>query len=156
MEDLGGIRPAKSSSKINLPPEPEELETYHIKEEADEHSISQGGVQFPGMDFPVIRVIVKSEDNEDEPLSSQHHHIQREKRRSQADSLIKPLSDHDDTTSHSPETDDEHAKKYEAELSLTNERQRQLPNGRIFPEASSCVPQSRRSWLTPLGTRTTL
>ncbi|XP_061885121.1 zinc finger protein 3-like isoform X1 [Entelurus aequoreus] len=89
----------------------------HIKVEIDKHSISQ---------FPVIGVIVKSEvdevkgeseeKREVEPLSSsstQHMTTEADGDHcggSQAGKLLAPLSDSDDTTSHSPDTDDEDSK----------------------------------------------
>nr|XP_057944516.1 oocyte zinc finger protein XlCOF22-like isoform X2 [Doryrhamphus excisus] len=81
--------------------EHKEAQPAHIKEEEEEHGISQKGEQLEGpeeadiTDFPLNRVIVKSEDEEAEGGS-------------QADSLFAPLSDSDDTAS--PDTDDEDSK----------------------------------------------
>nr|XP_057944520.1 zinc finger protein 394-like [Doryrhamphus excisus] len=98
----------------------------YIKEEEEEHSINQEeGQEVADISkFPVICVIVKSEDDEDKghgsridycqhkekeeaehPSSSSSRHLTTE-----ADSLLAPLSDSDDTASHSPETDEEDSK----------------------------------------------
>ncbi|XP_061926564.1 zinc finger protein 771-like isoform X2 [Entelurus aequoreus] len=107
--------------------EEEDSLTPHIKEEEEEHSISQKGEQIEGlMEFPVIGVPVKSEDDEvkgeseekkeaEPPSSSSTQHMTTEADGdhcggSQADKLLAPLSDSEDTTSHSPDTDDEDSK----------------------------------------------
>ncbi|XP_054623163.1 zinc finger and SCAN domain-containing protein 2-like isoform X1 [Dunckerocampus dactyliophorus] len=100
----------------------EEPEPPHIKEEEEDHSISQEGEHLEVLEeFPVIGVTVKSEDDEGEseeerevepPSSSSTQHMTTEADGdhcggSQAHNLLAPLSDSDDTTSHSPDTDDE-------------------------------------------------
>ncbi|XP_054626353.1 zinc finger protein 2-like isoform X2 [Dunckerocampus dactyliophorus] len=96
----------------------------YFKEEEEEHSISQEGEQLEA--FPVIGVPLKSEDDEDKgeseekkevepPSSNSSLHMTTEADGdhcggSQADNLLAPLSDSDDTTSHSPDTDDEDSK----------------------------------------------
>ncbi|XP_061842836.1 uncharacterized protein [Nerophis lumbriciformis] len=100
----------------------------HIKEEEEEHSISQQGEHVEGLEevdvtkMPVTGVPVKSEDDEvkgereaEPPSSSSTQHMTTEADGdhcggSQADKLLAPLSDSEDTTSHSPDTDDEHSK----------------------------------------------
>ncbi|XP_061820815.1 uncharacterized protein [Nerophis lumbriciformis] len=104
----------------------------HIKEEEEEHSISQEGEHLEGLEevdvtkMPVTGVPVKSEDDEvkgeseekreaEPPSSSSTQHMTTEADGdhcggSQADKLLAPLSDSEDTTSHSPDTDDEHSK----------------------------------------------
>ncbi|XP_061890530.1 zinc finger protein 260-like [Entelurus aequoreus] len=93
--------------------------TSHFKEEEEEHSISQEWLE-------EFHVIVKSEDDEvkgeseekreaEPPSSSSTQHMTTEADGdhcggSQADKLLAPLSDSEDTTSHSPDTDDEHSK----------------------------------------------
>ncbi|XP_061925613.1 zinc finger protein 771-like isoform X8 [Entelurus aequoreus] len=101
--------------------------TPHIKKEEEEHSISQEGEHLEGLEeFPVTGVPVKSEDDEvkgeseekreaEPPSSSSTQHMTTEADGdhcggSQADKLLAPLSDSEDTTSHSPDTDDEHSK----------------------------------------------
>nr|XP_057931575.1 zinc finger protein 568-like [Doryrhamphus excisus] len=101
-----------------------EHQSPHIKEEEEDHSISQEGEHLEELEeFLVIRVPVKSEDDEDEghsqemreaepPCSSSAHHMTAEVdgdhcSRPQADNTLGPLSDSDDTTSHSPNTDDD-------------------------------------------------
>ncbi|XP_061747336.1 gastrula zinc finger protein XlCGF48.2-like [Nerophis ophidion] len=104
--------------------EEEDSLTPHIKEEQEEHSISQEGDQFEGLvEFPVTGVLVKSEDDEvkgeseekreaEPPSSSSTQHMTTEADGdhcggSQADKLLAPLSDSEDTTSHSPDTDED-------------------------------------------------
>ncbi|XP_061770624.1 sarcoplasmic reticulum histidine-rich calcium-binding protein-like isoform X2 [Nerophis ophidion] len=104
----------------------------HIKEEEEEHSISQQGEHLEGLEevdvtkMPVTGVPVKSEDDEvkgeseergggEPPSSSSTQHMTTEADGdhcggSQADKLLAPLSDSEDTTSHSPDTDDEDSK----------------------------------------------
>ncbi|XP_061889299.1 uncharacterized protein LOC133639731 isoform X10 [Entelurus aequoreus] len=101
--------------------------TPHIKKEEEEHSISQEGDHLEGLvEFPVTGVPVKSEDDEvkgeseekreaEPPSSSSTQHMTTEADGdhcggSQADKMLAPLSDSEDTTSHSPDTDDEHSK----------------------------------------------
>ncbi|XP_061774528.1 oocyte zinc finger protein XlCOF6.1-like isoform X1 [Nerophis ophidion] len=84
-----------SAAEQELPPLP------HIKEEEEECCISEQGENREGLEErPWIRVVVKSEDDE-EAVDEDHCG------RSQADSLLAPLSD---TMSHSPDTDDEDSK----------------------------------------------
>ncbi|XP_061746717.1 oocyte zinc finger protein XlCOF22-like isoform X4 [Nerophis ophidion] len=118
-----------SSLTQTLPCKKEEEDslTPHIKEEEEEHSISQEGNHLEGLvEFPVTGVPVKSEDDEvkgeseerggaEPPSSSSTQHMTTEADRdhcggSQADKLLAPLSDSEDTTSHSPDTDDEDSK----------------------------------------------
>ncbi|XP_061746170.1 zinc finger protein 227-like [Nerophis ophidion] len=108
--------------------EEEAHQPLYIKEEEEEHSIGQEGEQLERLEeFPVIDVIVKSEDDEvkgeseekkeAEPSSSsstQHMTTAADGDHcggSQADKLLAPLSDSEDTTSHSPDTDDEDSKE---------------------------------------------
>ncbi|XP_061749044.1 gastrula zinc finger protein XlCGF48.2-like isoform X1 [Nerophis ophidion] len=93
--------------------------TPHFKEEEEEHSISQEWLE-------KFHLIVKSEDDEvkgeseergggEPPSSSSTQHMTTEADGdhcggSQADKLLAPLSDSEDTTSHSPDTDDEDSK----------------------------------------------
>ncbi|XP_061924250.1 uncharacterized protein LOC133663640 isoform X2 [Entelurus aequoreus] len=106
--------------------EVEELHRPHIKEEEKEYSNSQNGEHLEGMEvdiskIPLNGVIVKIEDDEvksesekrevEPPSSSSTQHMTTEDDGdhcggSQADKLLAPLSDSDDMTSHSPETDD--------------------------------------------------
>ncbi|XP_061746727.1 oocyte zinc finger protein XlCOF22-like isoform X4 [Nerophis ophidion] len=118
-----------SSSTQTLPCKKEEEDslTPHIKEEAMEHLIRQEGDHLEGLvEFPVTGVPVKSEDYEvqgeseergggEPPSSSSTQHMTTEADGdhcggSQADKLLAPLSDSEDTTSHSPDTDDEDSK----------------------------------------------
>ncbi|XP_061925337.1 golgin subfamily A member 6-like protein 26 isoform X6 [Entelurus aequoreus] len=118
-----------SSLTQTLPCKKEEEDSLrpHIKEEEDEHNIGQEGEHIEGpVAFPVIGVPVKSEDDEvkgeseekreAEPQSSsstQHMTTEADGDHcggSQADKLLAPLSDSEDTTSHSPDTDDEDSK----------------------------------------------
>ncbi|XP_061908923.1 oocyte zinc finger protein XlCOF22-like isoform X3 [Entelurus aequoreus] len=102
---------------------PEQQESS-IRMEEEEHSIRQEGQQLECLEeSPVIGVIVKSEDDEvkseseekreaEPPGSSSTQHMTTEADGdhcggSQADKILAPLSDSDDTTSHSPDTDDE-------------------------------------------------
>ncbi|XP_061737392.1 uncharacterized protein LOC133539232 [Nerophis ophidion] len=119
---------------LSLPIKEEEEDplTPHIKEEEEEHSISQQGEHLEGLEevdvpkMPVTGVPVKSEDDEvkgeseergggEPPSSSSTQHMTTEADGdhcggSQADKLLAPLSDSEDTTSHSPDTDDEDSK----------------------------------------------
>ncbi|XP_072770491.1 uncharacterized protein [Nerophis lumbriciformis] len=116
-----------SSLTQTLPCKKEEEDslTPHTKEE--EHSISQEGDHLEGLvEFPVTGVPVKSEDDEvkgeseekreaEPPSSSSTQHMTTEADGdhcggSQADKILAPLSDSEDTTSHSPYTDDEDSK----------------------------------------------
>ncbi|XP_072772206.1 uncharacterized protein [Nerophis lumbriciformis] len=112
--------------------EKEDPLTPHIKEEEEEHSISQQGEHLEGLEevdvtkMPVTGVPVKSEGDEvkgeseekreaEPPSSSSTQHMTTEADGdhcggSQADKLLAPLSDSEDTTSHSPDTDDEDSK----------------------------------------------
>ncbi|XP_054628566.1 zinc finger protein 568-like [Dunckerocampus dactyliophorus] len=63
----------------------------HVKEEEEELWITQEGECLRGKELPVTGVSVKTEDHEEEP---------------QADSLLAPLSDSDDTRSYSPNAED--------------------------------------------------
>nr|XP_057932769.1 zinc finger protein 37-like isoform X2 [Doryrhamphus excisus] len=123
-------------SEEHLPPEQQEWSSRveehqprppHIKEEEEDHSISQEGEHLEGPEeFPVIGVPVKSEDDEDDegeseseekreaepPSSSSTQHMTTEADGdhcggSPADKLLAPLSDSEHTTSHSPDTDDD-------------------------------------------------
>ncbi|XP_061925599.1 zinc finger protein 391-like isoform X7 [Entelurus aequoreus] len=114
-----------SSLTQTLPCKKEEEDslTPHIKEEVEEHRISQPKLL---EEFPVTGVPMKSEDDEvkgeseekreaEPPSSSSTQHMTTEADGdhcggSQADKLLAPLSDSEDTTSHSPDTDDEHSK----------------------------------------------
>nr|XP_057934854.1 zinc finger and SCAN domain-containing protein 2-like [Doryrhamphus excisus] len=102
--------------------EEEEPRPSHIKEEEEDHSISQKGEHLEGPEeFPVVGVPVKNEDDESEseekrkaepPSSSSTQHMTAEADgdhcgRSPADKLLAPLSDSEHTTSHSPDTDDD-------------------------------------------------
>ncbi|XP_061742739.1 major centromere autoantigen B-like isoform X2 [Nerophis ophidion] len=100
--------------------EEEEPQSPRVKEEEEEHSISQEEFDRPEGDH-VIRVIVKSEDGEvkgeseerkeaEPPSSSSTEADEDHCGGSQADKLLAPLSDSEDTTSHSPDTDDEDSK----------------------------------------------
>ncbi|XP_061560991.1 zinc finger protein 431-like [Phycodurus eques] len=110
--------------------------TPHIKKqkEPDPTHIKKEELQTNFTNFQTTSMIVKSEDDEDQPQrsllhpgqsrefkgveppgSSSSQHMTTEGdgdhcRRSQADNLLAPLSDSDGITSHSPDTDDEHAK----------------------------------------------
>ncbi|XP_054628157.1 zinc finger protein 260-like [Dunckerocampus dactyliophorus] len=110
----------------------EEPQSSDIKEEEEELWITQDGECLLGpKELPLTGVSVKTEDHEDKPPeSSQLHHSPSEENRraeppsssspqhmtteadgdhcggSQADNLLAPLSDSDDTTSHSPEDED--------------------------------------------------
>ncbi|XP_061748228.1 oocyte zinc finger protein XlCOF7.1-like [Nerophis ophidion] len=112
--------------------EEEDPLTPHIKEEEEELSIGQEGEHLEGLEevdvtkMPVTGVPVKSEDDEvkgeseergggEPPSSSSTQHMTTEADGdhcggSQADKLLAPLSDSEDTTSHSPHTDDEDSK----------------------------------------------
>ncbi|XP_054655702.1 zinc finger and SCAN domain-containing protein 2-like [Dunckerocampus dactyliophorus] len=105
----------------------EEPQLLHVKEEEEDHSISQEGEHLEGLEeFAVICVPVKSEDVEDKgqseeerevepPSGSPTQHMTTEADGdhcggSQAGCLFAPLSDSDDTRSHSADTDDEDSK----------------------------------------------
>ncbi|XP_061742720.1 oocyte zinc finger protein XlCOF8.4-like [Nerophis ophidion] len=90
------------------------LQTPHFKEEEEEHRISQEG------ELTVFSVVVKSEDDEVKVESEEKREAELPSSSteadgdhcggSQADKLLAPLSDSEDTTSHSPDTDDEDSK----------------------------------------------
>nr|XP_061824012.1 zinc finger protein 135-like isoform X2 [Nerophis lumbriciformis] len=107
--------------------EQEKSHPPNIKDEEEEHRIRQGGEHFEGLEvFPLTVVIVKSEYDEvkseseekreaESSSSSSTQHMTTEGDGdhcggSQADKLLAPLSYSDETTSHSPGTDDENSK----------------------------------------------
>ncbi|XP_054613615.1 zinc finger protein 37-like isoform X2 [Dunckerocampus dactyliophorus] len=111
-------------SAEHLPPDHEEPQPPHVKEEENDHSISQEKEHLEGLEeFPGIGVPVKTEDDEDKgeseekrggespsSLSTQHMTTEADgdhRGGSQADNRLAPLSDNDNTTSLSPDTDDE-------------------------------------------------
>ncbi|XP_054626352.1 zinc finger protein 771-like isoform X1 [Dunckerocampus dactyliophorus] len=113
--------------RLHFKEEDEEPQPPHMKEEEEEHSISQEGEHLEGLEeFSVIGVDMKSEDDEDKgeseektevepPSSSSSQHMTTEADGdhcggSQADNLLAPLSNSDNTTSHSPDADDEDSK----------------------------------------------
>ncbi|XP_061742650.1 zinc finger protein 771-like isoform X6 [Nerophis ophidion] len=101
--------------------ENEAPQTPHFKEEEEEHSISQEGEDLEWLGELPLTVIVKSEDDEvkgeseekrgaEPPSSSSTEADGDHCGGSQADKLLAPLSDSEDTTSHSPDSDDEDSK----------------------------------------------
>ncbi|XP_054628083.1 oocyte zinc finger protein XlCOF22-like isoform X2 [Dunckerocampus dactyliophorus] len=111
----------------------EDPQPPHVKEEEEELCTIQEGECLLGREesdltkFPLTSVSVKTEDHDDKPPESlQLHHSPSEENTgsssspqhmtteadgghcggSQADNLLAPLSDSDDTTSHSPEDED--------------------------------------------------
>ncbi|XP_054623255.1 zinc finger protein 3 homolog isoform X1 [Dunckerocampus dactyliophorus] len=113
-------------SAEHLPPDQEEAQPPHVKEEENDHSISQEKEHLEGLEeFPGIGVPVKTEDDEDKgeseekrgggpPSSRSTQHMTTEADGdhcggSQAHNLLAPLSDDHNTTSLSPDTDDEGA-----------------------------------------------
>ncbi|XP_061838681.1 uncharacterized protein [Nerophis lumbriciformis] len=117
----------EASQTPHVKKEVEDPLTPHLKEEEGEHSISQEGENLEWLEeFPVTGVIVKSEDDEvkdeseekrvvEPPSSSSTQHMTTEADGdhcggSQADKLLAPLPDSKDTTSHSPDTEDEDTK----------------------------------------------
>ncbi|XP_054642093.1 zinc finger protein 436-like isoform X2 [Dunckerocampus dactyliophorus] len=91
--------------------EEEEPEPHFVKVQVEEDNLSmrQQGECLLGPEktdlsrLPLTGVSVKTQDHEDKPPESSqlHHHPT-----SQADNLLAPLSDSDNTTSHSPEDED--------------------------------------------------
>ncbi|XP_061746256.1 zinc finger protein 501-like [Nerophis ophidion] len=87
-----------------------------FKEEAMEHSISREGEDIEGLEeSPGTGVPVKSEGEERGGAEPPTQHMTTEADGdhcggSQADKLLAPQSDSEDTTSHSPDTDDEDSK----------------------------------------------
>nr|XP_057926671.1 zinc finger protein OZF-like [Doryrhamphus excisus] len=97
----------------------EHPQSLHVKEEENELWITQKGeflLQPEEADLtklPLTVVSVKTEDHEDKPPESSSQHMTTEDDGdhcggSQADNLLAPLSDSDDTTSHSAEDEDWH------------------------------------------------
>nr|XP_057944510.1 zinc finger protein OZF-like [Doryrhamphus excisus] len=96
-----------------LPPEQQEWSSRVVQEEPQPPHIKeevwlQGEVD--ASKFPVTCVIVKSEDDAEDEAQWSRSDGSEEKRSSDGGSLLAPLSNSDDTTSHSPETDDEDSK----------------------------------------------
>ncbi|XP_054626325.1 zinc finger and SCAN domain-containing protein 2-like isoform X2 [Dunckerocampus dactyliophorus] len=125
--DMEDVRPAESfheeeqewSSRVDQ----EESQPALVKDEEEEHSISQEDPE-ELEEFPVISVIVKGEDDEDKgqreekkgvesPSSSSTRRMTTETDGDHCggSQALAPLSDSDDTTSHSPDTDDEEDSK---------------------------------------------
>ncbi|XP_054625506.1 zinc finger protein 37-like [Dunckerocampus dactyliophorus] len=117
----------KAVSAEHLAPDQEKPQPPHVKEEENDHSISQEKEHLEGLEeFPGIGVPVKTEDDEDKgeseekrggepPSSRSTQHMTTEADGdhcggSQADNRLAPLSDNDNTTSLSPDTDDVGAK----------------------------------------------
>ncbi|XP_061746412.1 zinc finger and SCAN domain-containing protein 2-like [Nerophis ophidion] len=103
--------------------EQKEPRPSHFKVEEEERNISQEGEHPEGLDaFPVIDVLVKSEDDEvkgerelEPPSSSSTQHMTAQAYGnhhggSQAGNLLAPLSDSEDTMSPSPDTNEEDPK----------------------------------------------
>ncbi|XP_054632719.1 zinc finger protein 8-like [Dunckerocampus dactyliophorus] len=98
--------------------EQEEPQPLRIKEEEEDHSVSQKGEHLEELEeFLLICVPVKSEDDEEKkevepPSSSSTQHITEADgdHFGRSDDILAPLSDSDDTTSHSPDTDEEDSK----------------------------------------------
>ncbi|XP_061899680.1 uncharacterized protein LOC133647933 isoform X2 [Entelurus aequoreus] len=151
----------------NIKEEEEKPQLPHIKEEQEERCISQEGERFEGLDeFPVICVIVKNEDeikgeieerDVEPPSSSSTNHMTREAdgdhcEGTQANNLLAPLSESEDTTSHSSDTDDENSKAGNAPLSREqNEVKRQTKHQQplhIFCPFEICGCTPRRLALT--------
>ncbi|XP_061923667.1 uncharacterized protein LOC133663306 isoform X2 [Entelurus aequoreus] len=157
------------ASEDNVPPEQQKWsfrmeqewpEPPHIKEEEEDHSITQEGEHLKGLEeFPVIHDLVKSEIDEDkdqskDPSSSSTQHMASEADgdhfgASQADNLLAPLSDSDDTTSHSADTDDDddsadktcHTSNTHFECShcdKTYEEQKQINSVLLFEIRNGC------------------
>ncbi|XP_054630062.1 uncharacterized protein LOC129180057 isoform X2 [Dunckerocampus dactyliophorus] len=115
-------QPQRGSSTLKQ----EDPQTPRVKEEEEELWVTQEGECFLGLKeadltkLPLTVVSVKTEDHEDKPPEfSQLYHSPSEENGgktteadgdhcggSQADNLLAPLSDSDDTTSHSPEDED--------------------------------------------------
>ncbi|XP_061647610.1 oocyte zinc finger protein XlCOF6.1-like [Phyllopteryx taeniolatus] len=108
-------------SEEDLPPEQQEWSSWvkqedpepaHIKEEEEEHSISPHGQKIQGLEEAnITKLPLKSDDDDDGDHCGG----------SQADSLLAPLSDSDDITSHSSDIDDEHSK---GELTIPTDNKR--------------------------------
>ncbi|XP_061671103.1 uncharacterized protein LOC133498381 isoform X2 [Syngnathoides biaculeatus] len=113
--------------------EEEEPDPTDIKEEEEALWRSEKGDSLQELDFPMIRVIVKTESDEDIGQRSQRHRSKREETQgaepprtissqhktesdgdhgeeSQADCCLLPLTKSDNTSSHFPETEDENSK----------------------------------------------
>ncbi|XP_077395962.1 uncharacterized protein LOC144032142 [Festucalex cinctus] len=98
MEDVGGGRPAKSSSEDYLLSEHQEWSPREDQDDTEPSCIKEEEEEADIAKFPLTVVHVKSED-EDEPHSSRQH-IPSEKWQSRTDSLLASPSDSDDTSSH--------------------------------------------------------
>ncbi|XP_061780234.1 uncharacterized protein [Nerophis lumbriciformis] len=93
-----------------------------VKEEEEEHHVSRGGLdQVDGTEMPLIGVMVRGEDDEvkseneekgdvEPPRSSSTQHMTEDDGGSPADEILAPLSDGEDTTSHSADTEEEDSK----------------------------------------------
>ncbi|XP_061784729.1 uncharacterized protein [Nerophis lumbriciformis] len=130
LQQIKGPQPPRIKEEEEVPQrqhikeEAEDPQPPHVKKEEEVHSISQEGDHIEGLvEFPVIGVPVKSEDDEvkgeseekreAEPPSSsltQHMTTEADGDHCGVDKLLAPLSYSEDTTSHSPDTDDEDSK----------------------------------------------
>ncbi|XP_061669540.1 gastrula zinc finger protein XlCGF57.1-like [Syngnathoides biaculeatus] len=137
--------PPVADVREGLGPEQQEAERTHIKEEKEQTEITK---------FPLMSVVVKSEDDEDQGQRSQLHSSQSCQRwseppdnspspnvtevdgdhsgGSQSDSFLAPLSDSDDITSHSPDTDEEKRLKGDTKSHTDNKRWKCFQCGKTF------------------------
>ncbi|XP_061890074.1 zinc finger protein 37-like isoform X2 [Entelurus aequoreus] len=121
------IKEEEDPKPPHIKDEEEESQPHHNNKEKEEHSDDLKGLEEVDVTkMPVTGVPVKSEGDEvkgeseekreaEPPSSSSTQHMTTEADGdhcggSQADKLLAPLSDSEDTTSHSPDTDDEDSK----------------------------------------------
>ena len=128
-EELPSEQQERSSSL-----DQEDTEPPHIKEEEEELWISQEEEQLEGLEeadsteFPFISVIVKSEDDEEKPQSSQLHHRQSEEMETGADG--EDCGGAEAARNSDPETHLQAETEVKTDMGTAKQKERAVPTGR--------------------------
>ncbi|XP_054636378.1 protein IWS1 homolog isoform X4 [Dunckerocampus dactyliophorus] len=153
--------------------EEEEPQPPDVKEEEGELSITQEGEHLPGPEEADLARLPLTGDHEDKPpeLSQLHHSPSEEMSEaepscssslqhmtteadgdhcggSQADNLLAPLSDSDDTTSHSPEGEDSEYNRESLSSDTDSEGDMMTGTGNKHSKSSKKTTGKRSTWRT--------